>query len=324
MAVMAALPEWPESRVVELRRISAEDLEPVLTEEAVAWRTGLAWDLSSSSELVRRYTRMQALSGFALLDGSNVIGYAYYVREEHKGLIGDLYVLERYRTPAREDALIDAILSELWRLPGVRRTEAQLMMLSGSPGRQLPFTRWLTVQPRWFLEFTLSNPAALLSPERKEIRFQPWRESHFDDSAKLVALAYRGHIDSEINDQYRSPAGARRFLSNIVEFPGCGVFFPPASFSAFDVSTGALCGISLASLVSREAGHVTQLCVAPSHRGAGLGGDLLRRSLLSFAAHGCASASLTVTDANAGALRLYERMGFVRRKHFAAHVWDFR
>ena len=259
MTVMAALPEWSEPRVVELRRIAPADLEPVLAEEAAAWRTGLSWDLSSSAELVRRYTRMQALNGFALLDDSNVIGYAYYVREEHKGLIGDLYVLGRHRTPAREDALIDAILGELWRLPGVRRTEAQLLMLSGAPGRSLPFSGWLRVHPRWFLEFPFTDASALAPRERMGIRFQPWRESHFDDSAKLVAHAYRGHVDSEINDQYRSPAGARRFLSNIVEFPGCGVFFPAASYAAFDVSTGLLCGISLASLVAREAGHVTQL-----------------------------------------------------------------
>jgi ribosomal protein S18 acetylase RimI-like enzyme len=321
---MAALPEWSEPRVVELRRISVEDLAPVLEEEAAVWRQGLAWDLSSSADLVRRYTRMQALNGFALVDGPHVVGYSYYVREENKGLIGDLYVLERYRTPAREDALIDAVLTELWSMPGLRRVESQLLMLSGVPGRAVPFSNWLRVHPRWFLEFALTDPAALAPRERTGVRFEPWKESHHDDSAKLVAHAYRGHIDSAINDQYRSPAGARRFLSNIVEYPGCGVFFPAAAYAAFDRSTGLLCGISLASLVARDAGHITQLCVAPSHRNLGLGNELLRRSLLAFAAHGCRTASLTVTAANEGALRLYENMGFVRRKCFAAHVWDFR
>lgn len=323
MALMAALPEWSEPRVVELRRISAADLEPVLAEEAVAWRAALAWDLSSSAELVRRYTRMQVLNGFALLDGPHVIGYAYYVREEHKGLIGDLYVLEKYRTPARENALIEAVLNELRRLPGVRRTEAQLLMLSGTADRSVPFADVVRIHPRWFLEFPLKDAAALLPLQRSGIRLQPWRESNFEEAAKLVANSYRGHVDSDINDQYRSPTGARRFLSNIVEFPGCGIFFPAASYAAFD-SAGFLCGISLASLVAPDSGHITQLCVAPSHRNIGLGAELLRRSLLSFAAHGCGSASLTVTAANQGALRLYERMGFVRRRHFAAHVWNFR
>ena len=321
---MAALPEWSEPRVVDLRRISVDDLAPVLDEEAAVWRKELAWDLSSSADLVRRYTRMQALNGFALVDGPRVIGYSYYVREENKGLIGDLYVLERYRTAAREDALIDAVLNDLWSMPGLRRVECQLLMLSGSTSREVPFAGVVRLHPRWFLEIDLAGAAALRAPDRHGIRIEPWKESHHEESAKLVADAYRGHIDSEINDQYRSAAGARRFLSNIVEYPGCGVFFPAASYSAFSRSSGLLAGISLASLVAPDTGHITQLCVAPAHRNAGLGGELLRRSLLAFAAHRCRAASLTVTVANEGALRLYEKLGFLRRRLFAAHVWDFR
>lgn len=321
---MAALPEWSEPRVVELRRISADDLAPVLEEEAAVWRQGLAWDLSSSADLVRRYARMQALNGFALVDGPRVVGYSYYVREENKGLIGDLYVLERYRTPAREDALIEAVLHDLRSMPGLRRVESQLLMLSGAPARAVPFSNWVRIHPRSFLEIALTDPAALAPREPTGARIEPWKESHHDDSARLVAQAYRGHIDSEINDQYRSPAGARRFLSNIIEYPGCGAFFPAAAYAAFDASTGRLCGISLASLVARDAGHITQLCVAPAHRNQGLGGELLRRSLLALAAHGCGTASLTVTAANESALRLYQHMGFVQRRLFAAHVWDFR
>jgi ribosomal protein S18 acetylase RimI-like enzyme len=320
---MAAHVEWPEPRVVELRRISAEDLEPVLAEEMAVWREELAWDLTSSAELVRRYIRMQALSGYALVEGSRVTGYSYFVREDHKGLIGDHYVLERHRTALAEDALIHAVVANLQRLPGLQRVEAQLLMLSGGVERAMPFSNLLRAYPRWFLEIPLANSDVSLSPPAPGIRVQPWREVNFEDSAKLVVSAYRDNIDSEINDQYRSPAGARRFLSNIIEFPGCGVFFPAASHAAFDAS-GALCGMSLGSLVARDAGHITQLCVAPAHRHTGIGGHLLRRSLREFAAHGCKSASLTVTAANDAALRLYEKVGFVPRRQFAAHVWDFR
>jgi len=320
---MAAHVDWSEPRVVELSRISVEELEPVLAEEAAVWRRELAWDLSSSAQLVRRYTRAQALNGFALMDGSRVIGYSYFVREDGKGLIGDHYILESYQTLALEHALIDAVVGDLWRMPGLRRVESQLLML-GDRERPMPFAKWLRIHPRLFLEFPLHHASKLASADLNGIRFTSWREAHFDDSAKLLASAYRGNIDSEINDQYRSPAGARRFLSNIVEFPGCGIFFPAASFAAFDTSTGALCGVCLASLVARETGHITQVCVAPTHRNAGLGGELLRRALLAFAAHECTTASLTVTTANENAVRLYEKLGFVRRRSFAAHVWDFR
>ena len=95
-----------------------------------------------------------------------------------------------------------------------------------------------------------------------------------------------GHIDSRINDQYRTSAGARRFLHNIVQYPGCGAFYRPASLAAFEGVSGRLCGISLASLVTPETGHVTQICVSPAVRGTGIGYELLRQSLTTLARHG--------------------------------------
>src|ERR1700675_819403 len=107
---MAALREYADSRIIDLRKISAEDLLPVLEEEAAAWKSELEWDLRPATELVQRFVQMQALNG-----------YAYYVCEEGKGLIGDLYVLARARTPEHEDSLIQAVLDSLWRVPGIRR-----------------------------------------------------------------------------------------------------------------------------------------------------------------------------------------------------------
>jgi ribosomal protein S18 acetylase RimI-like enzyme len=109
-----------------------------------------------------------------------------------------------------------------------------------------------------------------------------------------------------------------------VQYPGCGTFFSPASFAASDAKTGTLRGVSLASRVADDVGHITQVCVAPSHKGTGLGYELLRRSLVALAGHGCRSASLTVTVSNTAAIRLYERMGFVNRRDFAAYVWEPR
>jgi ribosomal protein S18 acetylase RimI-like enzyme len=114
--------------------------------------------------------------------------------------------------------------------------------------------------------------------------------------------------------------GARRFLNNIVQYPGCGAFFGPGSFAAVDQQT--LCGASLASLVSRDVGHITQVCVARSYQGTGLGYELMRRSMNALAAHGCRAVSLTVTAANESALRLYRNMGFAPRRPFQAFVWQ--
>jgi len=321
---MAAWLESPDHLVVDLRNISAADLAPLLDEETATWRAALDWDFEPSAELVRRFVGMQALNGFALLEGERAIGYAYYIREEKKGLIGDLYVCERERTAERENALIEATLEALWRSPGVRRVEAQLLLLDSPMRRKVPFASRFKPYPRRFLEAPASQVLALEAHEPEGVAIAPWTEAQQDDSARLVAASYRGHIDSEINDQYRSPSGARRFLSNIVQYPGCGTFFPKASFAAFasNGSRGELCGISLASLVARETGHITQICVAPSQRGKGLGYALLRRSMLALAAQGCRTVGLTVTSKNTSAIRLYEQMGFTDRREFAAYVWD--
>ena len=81
-------------------------------------------------------------------------------------------------------------------------------------------------------------------------------------------------------------------------------------------------GISLASLVAPRVGHITQICVAPDRRGAGLGYELLRRSLVALHEAGCRLATLTVTSANREAVALYERMGFEVVKRFRAFVWE--
>ena len=83
-----------------------------------------------------------------------------------------------------------------------------------------------------------------------------------------------------------------------------------------------MCGLSLGSLVAPEVGHITQICVAPSHQGQGIGYELLRRSLTAFATQGCQTVSLTVTSENTSALRLYERMGFQPMRDFSAYVWE--
>ena len=321
---MAALPESAESRVIDLRKISAEDLLPVLEEEAAAWKSGLDWDLRPATELVQRFVQMQALNGYALDYRGSLAGYAYYVCEEGKGLIGDLYVQARARTPEHEDSLIQAVLDTLWQVPGIRRVEAQLLMLGAPVLRPMPYPARFRSYPRKFLEMAAAGVSRLAPRPAGGIAIAPWTESRQDDSARLVAAAYHGHIDSEINDQYRAPGGARRFLANIVQYPGCGTFFAPASYAATGGQSGLLCGMSLASLVASDVGHITQVCVAPSHRGMGLGYELLRRSLLALAAHGCRSVSLTVTAANQSATRLYERMGFTQRREFTACVWNAR
>jgi ribosomal protein S18 acetylase RimI-like enzyme len=315
----------PRGALLDLRDLQPEHLAPLLEEEIEAWRSGLDWDFCASADLVKRFVQVRALNGFALLEGSGrgatVAGYCYYVAEDGKGLIGDFYVRPSSRTWQNENRLLEGVLESMWRTPGMRRVEAQMLMLSSHLNRPVPFPRWHRMFPRGFLEAPVT--AGSLPPrEPAGSTVSHWNQNLSEETARLIATSYRGHVDSQINDQYRSPAGAQRFLANIVQFPGCGLFYAPASFAARDRSSGILCGVSLASMVAPDVGHITQLCVAPSHQGRGVGYELLRRSLDALASHGCRSASLTVTVDNRPAVRLYESVGFRSRRDFAAFVWE--
>lgn len=325
---MAALPDRyvdpPRVSLIDLRDLQPEHLTPLLEEEIQAWRRSLDWDFHASADLVRRFLQVRGLNGFALLEGAGhetrVGGYSYYVVEEGKGLIGDFYVREALRTNENEYRLLEAVLDSMWRTP-VRRVESQLMMLGSYADRPMPFARWFRGFPRLFLEAQLF-PGGGDSREPSKVQIVPWSNQLAEEAARLIASSYQGHVDALINDQYRSVGGALRFLVNIVQFPGCGLFFAPASFAARDARGGGVCGISLASMVSQDVGHITQICVAPSHRGQRLGYELLRRSMQALAQHGCRSVTLTVTTANTSALHLYERIGFRPRRGFAAFVWE--
>ena len=320
---MAAISDSPLARVVDLRHLRSGDLDALLDEETEAWRERLDWDFRASAALVRRFLDMQALNGYSLLLNGRPVGYCYFVSEERKGLIGDLYVMRDFVSIENEESLLTTVVESLVKMPFVQRIESQLMMLRTANQMNLPQRRYLRVHGRNFMEIDRAT-AGLLPLVKPTVAalIDGWSERKQDEAASLIATAYQGHIDSEINDQYRSPAGARRFLLNIIQYPGCGSFFQPASFVAVEPQTGRMCGLCLASLVQADVGHITQVCVSKSVRGTSLGYELIRRSLESLANHGCRKVSLTVTASNTGAIQLYERMGFRKTRDFAAYVWE--
>lgn len=320
---MAAMPEFPLYEVVDLTTVPAQSLEPLLHEEVTSWEQRFHWDFRPSAELLRRFAHARSLSGFALRSPKELLGYVYHVFEGHKALIGDFYFRDAYARSFDEMLLLSTVVQALSVTPGIRRIESQLMMLHATPTSALPFSRYLKRYDRLFMEI---DAAAIpqLAPASVGFRVSivPWREKYQDEAAKLVSAAYRGHIDSEINDQYRTVPGARQFLSNIIKFPGCGRFSQAASVIAIDEHTGRICGICLGSMIAAQTGHVTQLCVLPAVRGARLGYELLRESLMRFVELGCRNVSLTVTQSNVDAVRLYESIGFKTQTSFPALVWE--
>lgn len=310
--------------LVDLRQISAGQVGPLLTEQVDVWRERFDWDLAASVEMVMRLVRSRDLGGFALLDGSSVLGYCYYVSEERKGLIGDLYVARGRRTGGENEIrLLGAALRALATTPNVTRAETQFLVLSTEARARLPFPMQVHSFERHFMRVDAARVASLPeAPGAAQADYFNWHPRERESAARLIARAYADHVDSRINDHYRTIAGARKFLENILEYPGCGSFYEPASLVALDKASGRLLGVCLSSLVAFDVGHITQVCVAPEAQGRGVGYELVRRSAWAFGRANCRAVSLTVTSANLDAVRLYERMGFASSSTFEAFVWE--
>ena len=321
MALVAAIQPNPHPmNIIDLRQATVRQLEPLLLEEASHWREELHWDYRSALELIKRFLDAHALSGSVALRNDMAVGYAFYVLEDYKGLIGGLYV-----TPSQEQGvigkrLLEELLYNMRALPQMHRIEAQLMPFGGPVDETLR-QQGFRLHTRKFMLLKLSQQAERAPSIDSGLRLDRWNDRYFEPCAKLIYLAYANHIDGEINDQYRSRHGALKFLKNIIHLPGCGQFLPTASFVLRHPGSDELAAAVLTSEVAAGVGHTTQLCVQPGFQGHGLGRALMQTSSDALRGMHYKELSLTVTADNRPAVQLYERLGFATVKSFTAGVW---
>jgi ribosomal protein S18 acetylase RimI-like enzyme len=318
----------PQAEVLDLRHFRAAQMRPLLEDEARRWDERLRWDYSRSTELLLEYLDGRVLSGFVGLQGSSVRGYTFCVFEAAKAVIGDVYAFGEAESTENPvcDTLLRHLIEMLQATPGVERVEAQLLMFP-SGALAGPFLgAGFRAFPRLFMGCVLpsSAPGATRVETRLPagLRLLPWRDDFYESAGELIHRAYLTHVDSQINDQYCSVAGSLRFLHNIVRFPGCGIFDAANSWVLREERSGKVQGLLLCSHVKHDVGHITQLCVSPSLRGQGLGRALLHRCAAEFVRRGFSGISLTVTEENREARKLYEEYGFEAVHRFDAMVWN--
>jgi ribosomal protein S18 acetylase RimI-like enzyme len=312
--------------ILDLRHFSSHHLRGLLDRESQVWAQLMSWDYRASADMILRYVDSKILPGYAAVENGRVGGYAFFVYEGSKGVIGDLFADEtiRLRDPDVEVRLAAHTIETLQRSPGVQRIEAQLLPHE-SGALSAPFLEEGFQQfPRLFMVLPLAGENVTLPrvTELPGLEFRRWQEQDFQAVAGVITTSYRGHIDSEINDQYRSLNGSLRFLNNIVRFPGCGIFDPSSSFVAVYPPTRAIAALLLCSRVRDEVGHITQICVAPELRGRMIGESLIGLCTRELRSRNFSALSLTVTEANTNAVDLYYRLGFDTRRRFDAFVWE--
>lgn len=306
--------------IIDLRQTTVRQIEALLLEEAKHWQDELHWDYDSALNLIKRFLDAHALSGCVAMEKGVALGYSFYVLEDHKGLIGGLYVSPNYDQEPIGRRLLDEMLFSMRAIPQLDRIEAQLMPFGGPVEAALK-DQGFRLYTRQFMLLDMHKKTEHVPGINSGLRLDRWHDRFFESCAKLIYLAYANHVDGDINDQYRSRHGALKFLKNIVLLPGCGQFQPAASFVLRHPGSDDLVGAVLTSEVAPGVGHTTQLCVQPGFQGHGLGRILMQTSAEALRALKYNELTLTVTSENHTAVHLYERLGFSTIKSFTAGVW---
>ena len=331
--IVCAAPQRLETfpmQIVDLRQLSSRQLDPLLAEEAQEWKEELRWDYQPSVELIKKFVDARSLTGSAIMENGRPVGYAFYVLEEHKGLVGGLFVSPRYSQQELSHQLLTDTLTTLSGIPKLERVEAQLIPFGyeldpilTEYGFRLYLRQFMIapLAPAGDMQAVDVSPGMIHEGPGEGLILDRWDHRYFESCARLIQHAYANHVDGEINDQYRSESGALRFLKNIIILPGCGQFQPEASFVLRPPHASYLAGVVLTSRVSEGVGHTTQICAMPGYQGRGLGRRLMEASMQALRVRGFNAVSLTVTSGNTRAVHLYEKLGFATVKKFAAGVW---
>src|SRR5215475_3483856 len=107
--------------IVDLRQTTVRQIEPLLEEESLHWRDELHWDYRGALELIKRFLEAHALSGCVAYENGTAAGYAFYVLEEHKGLIGGLYVSPQFDQAGIARRMLEEMLFSVRAIPHVTR-----------------------------------------------------------------------------------------------------------------------------------------------------------------------------------------------------------
>ncbi len=312
--------------ILDLRHFSARQLRPLLEAEARVWQERLRWNYRSSTELLLQYLDTHVLPGFVALENGKVCGFAFCVYEGIKAVVGDAFAVDAPHHSAKQvtQTLLRHLLELLRASPSVQRIESQLLLYDSRTFDEIFRGEGFAIFPRLFMEHDFSSAATALNtaPIASDLSVRRWSSTDYQPTAELIHACYAGHVDARINDQYRSLHGSFRFLHNIVRFPGCGVFQGDQSWVIEEGTSGKLAGVVLCSRVADDVAHVTQLCITPERRGGRLGALLLQQCMSHLRRTGYEAISLTVTEENHTAVKLYQEHGFLTRHRFDGMVLE--
>jgi GNAT superfamily N-acetyltransferase len=165
----------------------------------------------------------------------------------------------------------------------------------------------VTYFKRFRMEIDLN--LSLVPPWPEGYACLPWEDALLEPHAEVLFHSFHEQIDAIVFPSLGNRGGCSALMNEIRRKAG---FLPQATWLLR--SPLGYCGTVQGVRDRSGLGAIQNLGVLPSHRGRGLGQALLIQALHGFLRSGLGRAFLEVTAQNDGAVRLYHRLGFRRRK----------
>jgi ribosomal protein S18 acetylase RimI-like enzyme len=305
-------------QVVDLRAVTAPELEDLWQHEMHLWRKRFLWDVSGAFAALRRIVERAALPGKAVRVHDRMVGYTYYGMAGHLGVIAGLVVSPNWSRSGVGEMLLKQTIHEM-RCQGVSRIESRFVSfdcpwLSAALESEGFRTYWREVLRCELWQFRL--PAQVLAL----VSLEPWQQTDLSEAAAILQAAYGGGAEAEIMAQYRALDGCAAVLDQILNQGSCGIVVPEGS--AMARQRGRSIGFVVVTEVAPRQGHLVQIAVLPEYQRQGIGRGLLDYSLRRLAECGFETLSLIVSRANDRALKLYQATGFQPVLAFPVGLWE--
>ena len=168
---------------------------------------------------------------------------------------------------------------------------------------------------RYRMEFDLRHTPLPGDSLADGFEFVQWGEEWLEEHAVVKSRSFAGTVDARVFRCLGEISGCRnlmRLITGRVDFLPAGTWLALSRANEF---AGAVpCGTIQAVTPTSNVGVIQNVAVLPEFRGFGVGSALIAKSLRGMHEAGMKRAALEVTSQNESALRLYERLGFVRTR----------
>ena len=171
----------------------------------------------------------------------------------------------------------------------------------------------LTYFKRFRMEIDLGSRDFPCPPLPENYLLLPWDPALLKAHADTKYRSFRYELDANVFPCLGDRHGCLRLMTDI----SCKEGFLPQATWLIRYDGGyrrQYCGTIQGIRDPAGIGSIQNLGIVPEHRGQGLGTVLLTQALAGFKAAGLRRAYLEVTAQNELAVRLYERIGFVKSR----------